>query len=148
MPWQHCEADLADDVTECPSCGTAKATWTLQWNQTREFRVTRATVVNVELVNGADEPVEGERYEATFADESTVEGTLDDLGKARIEASAAGLVTLCFPDQPAGRVELLGEPEASEEAEADYHEFVVGVQRPLRQLARPFLAALTFVVYA
>lgn len=39
MPWTCCDAELSDDEPECPSCGKAKAKWTVRFDRTRVFNL-------------------------------------------------------------------------------------------------------------
>lgn len=54
--------------------------------------------IEIELVDEADRPIAGERYEVTLADGRVVRGSLDAKGLARIERIPPGECQICFPD--------------------------------------------------
>jgi hypothetical protein len=39
VPWSCCGEELSDDAPECPSCGKAKARWTVRFDRTRVFNL-------------------------------------------------------------------------------------------------------------
>lgn len=54
--------------------------------------------IEIELLNEAEEPVPGERFEITMPDGRIARGSLDENGLARIEGTAPGNCEVCFPD--------------------------------------------------
>jgi|JRYH01.1.fsa_nt_gb hypothetical protein len=53
--------------------------------------------IEIELVDEADNPVGGERYEVTLPDGRVASGTLDGEGWARVEGFKPGSCKVCFP---------------------------------------------------
>lgn len=54
--------------------------------------------IEIELVDEADQPVAGQRYEITLPDGSVAKGTLDAHGFARIDGIDPGTCEVTFPD--------------------------------------------------
>ncbi len=105
MPWEHCGAELHDDAATCPSCGADKAHWTLQWEATRTFTVSRRRLVRLEVLDEAGDPLSGEPYRLVFPDGSDARGEVDAGGFAK--AAVPDEVTTCavlFPHRQAGTV--------------------------------------------
>jgi hypothetical protein len=109
VPWSHCEREVGD-AEACPACGVTKAQWTVQFNVTREFRVTRRPALRL-LVVGPDgeRPVAGEPFRVELPGGQVVEGTTDELGTGKVQAPAAGECGVAFPRQGAGAVRLDGQ---------------------------------------
>lgn len=120
MPWSHCEhADLPDSEP-CPSCGAAKEQWTVEFNVTRELRIQRRPSLKVVLYDEDGEtPLAGERYAVELPDGRRVEGTLDELGSARVAHDGRGECTISFPDRVAGGVVAHADADSPEEAPAE-----------------------------
>jgi type VI secretion system secreted protein VgrG len=55
------------------------------------------TWIEIELINEADEPVPGERYELLLPDGKTRTGSLDANGKAHVDGLEPGTCQICFP---------------------------------------------------
>ncbi len=66
--------------------------------QTDEERARKTSWIAIELVDEKRNPVSGERYQITLADDSVVEGTLDDKGYARLEGIDPGNCKITFPE--------------------------------------------------
>lgn len=66
--------------------------------QTDEERAKKTSWIAIELVDEEKNPVPGERYQITLADDSVVEGTLDDKGYARVEGIDPGNCKITFPE--------------------------------------------------
>src|SRR5258706_15631167 len=98
MPWAHCATDLSDDVAACPACGMSKTQWTVGFEATRTFKLSRRAMLNLELADADGAPVASEAYRATFADGRTVDGALDEGGRAVVPATVGGPVSVTFPD--------------------------------------------------
>lgn len=97
MPWEHCGAAVADDVG-CPSCGLTKEQWSIKFDATRTFRVSRkpAALLNVELLDLDGCPVPREPFEAVLGDAAPLAGATDESGRASGPCAAARF-TLTFP---------------------------------------------------
>jgi uncharacterized protein len=54
-------------------------------------------VVDIKLVDDAGQPIPGERYQVTLPDGTTLEGTVDDAGRARLEGLPRGNYKVTFP---------------------------------------------------
>jgi hypothetical protein len=54
--------------------------------------------IEIELIDEADEPVAGERYEVTLPDGSVAKGSLDSKGFARIDGIDPGECQISWPD--------------------------------------------------
>lgn len=54
--------------------------------------------IEIELVDEADAPVAGQRYEITLPDGRVAKGTLDSKGLARIDGIEPGTCQVSFPD--------------------------------------------------
>ena len=70
MPWEHCENEVLDDA-ECPVCGITKETWTVVFNLTREFVVTRRPVLRMVIA----QPLVEAGREGEFDIIATVKGS-------------------------------------------------------------------------
>ena len=53
--------------------------------------------IEIEMVDEDDKPVTGMAYRITLADDSVVEGTLDDKGLARVDGIEPGTCKITFP---------------------------------------------------
>jgi hypothetical protein len=53
--------------------------------------------IEIELLDEVGEPVPGEKYRVTLPDGSVREGTLDAVGRARLEGHAPGTCQVSFP---------------------------------------------------
>ncbi|MCO5169825.1 MAG: peptidoglycan-binding protein [Planctomycetes bacterium] len=115
MPWEHCGQDGIGDSDVCPACGVAKAAWTVEWNLTRNFRVTRRPTLRLEVVRGPDDaPVAGTPWSVEVG-EQTRGGWTDELGKATVPGVADGAeCVVTFPAWAPG--ELLA-PDGAERLE-------------------------------
>lgn len=142
MPWEHCgNAELGDDAV-CPGCGIAKAAWTVEWNVTRNFRVTRSSGLRLEVVKGAEgAPVAGLAFFVIIGDRR-VSGVTDELGKATVPGVPDGAeVTLGFPGRGPG--ELIA-PEGAEPLEEEASDAALGLGsegEEVRALQRQLAAA-------
>lgn len=113
MPWEHCEVEILDDEP-CPSCGTTKDAWTLQFDVTRSFKVTRRPRARFVLLDErSGEPLVGAPFELRFPDGSQAEGVSDEYGQANVGAPAKGAYELRLPRSAPGDV-LSVEPEVAE----------------------------------
>ena len=54
--------------------------------------------IEIELVDEADQPVQGERYRIILPDGTVRKGTLDSKGKAHIEGISPGNCKITFPN--------------------------------------------------
>jgi phage protein D len=54
-------------------------------------------VVDIRLVDDAGKPIPGERYEVTLPDGTTIDGAVDDAGRARLEGLPRGNYKVTFP---------------------------------------------------
>lgn len=106
MPWQHCSAELSDEVANCPSCGQDKQSWTVEFQVTRTFRVTRRPTVRFELVARDGAPIDGAEFRVTLPDGEVVEGRTDEFGAARVAAPQGGTCRVVFPGRRG--VQLVG----------------------------------------
>ncbi|MCO5169578.1 MAG: hypothetical protein M9894_24825 [Planctomycetes bacterium] len=97
MPWEHCGQSVADDIG-CPTCGLTKAQWSVKFDATRTFRLSRrpAAMLNVELVDVDGEPVHHEGLRAVLPDGQEVVTATDLAGRA-VVSCAAGQYTVEFP---------------------------------------------------
>lgn len=115
MPWSHCNAaEIADDAP-CPECGAAKESWTLEFQVTREFKVRRAPVLRLVLLDPEEVGVASEPYRVELPGGQVVEGELDEEGCARHQLQQAGECMISFPRRGAGRVVPYLPPEEREE---------------------------------
>lgn len=105
MPWEHCDATVSDDAP-CPACGTTKAQWTIDFKVTRQFRVTRRTVLRLSVLGPGEEPLTGAAWTVDLPDGRRVEGALDDLGTAKTPCPATGRCVVTFPGRPPGSLTL------------------------------------------
>src|SRR5688572_15958189 len=96
MPWEHCGAPVPDDQP-CPGCGITKQSWTVEWNATRTFAVTRRPIVRVVLTDPDEAPIAGEPFSVTFADGSEASGETDEVGAGKVQAPGPGACTLRLP---------------------------------------------------
>lgn len=117
MPWTHCDLELTDDQTSCPSCGATKASWTLELDSTRAFTIARAPGIGLKVIAGEDRPVAGEPFEVELPDGSVVEGETDSNGAARVRVPDGGRCRLTFTARPAGQVTRL--PDEGEETSGE-----------------------------
>lgn len=113
MPWEHCDQPLNDDQP-CPACGITKASWTVEFQATRTFKVTRragGTALRFAVLAGDDErAVPGVNWRLVREGQPELLGETDELGTARVEAGP-GAHALDLPDLR--RDDLLGvAPEA------------------------------------
>lgn len=105
MPWEHCGQPVLDDQP-CPACGVDKATWTLEWNATRTFKVTKRPIVRFELLGEGGEPVVDEPFAVTLPDGSVVEGRTDELGQGKVPSPDAGDCLVRLTARDADEVEV------------------------------------------
>jgi hypothetical protein len=105
VPWTHCDAELTDDVAECPTCGSPKANWTVAVNVTRTLVVslpkrrkkkTAWLAVRVQRDDGAR--LAGVRYRVVLPDGLGREGTLDAEGQLRIDDLYSGECVVTFTE--------------------------------------------------
>lgn len=96
MPWEHCGQTVPDDAP-CPACATSKEQWTLEFDVTRTFKVSRRASVRLALEDPAGEPVAGEPYEVELPGGQLVTGELDELGQATVPMSNDGSFLVSFP---------------------------------------------------
>ena len=91
-PWTCCnDSELLPDNFTCPDCGQTKASYTLRFQKTRVFQISRkGRSLELQLVDAEGNPVGGEDYWVQFPNEKTVEGTLDKDGYAKIKVPVAG----------------------------------------------------------
>lgn len=64
---------------------------------TPEEEAEKTAWIEIELVDEADQPVPGERYEITLPDGTVASGTLDDRGFARVDGITPGTCQVTFP---------------------------------------------------
>jgi len=65
----------------------------------QEAKNTKTSWIEFELVDGDGVPVAFEPYSVQLPDGSTVEGTLDAQGRARVEGIDPGNCKICYPNQ-------------------------------------------------
>lgn len=119
MPWTHCDRSMQDDEV-CPVCQITKAQWTIEFNLTRTFVITRRPLIKVELTNLDDEPVPSEVIEVVFPERSgRADVALDADGRHKVVATQPGLCTLTFPYWAEGEVVQRAEEEAQDEEAQD-----------------------------
>lgn len=96
MPWEHCGQSVADDVP-CPVCALSKEQWSIKFDATRTFKVTRkpGAMLNVELVDLDLEPVHQEPFRAVLPDKKDITGVTDLEGRSNIK-SPGGKSTVDF----------------------------------------------------
>ena len=103
-PWNCCGNELADDI-DCSECGKSKKAWTLRFNKTRVFHLSKARAANswleVELDDADGEPVAGEPYELLRDGDVVRFGNLDDDGVARLKDLTKGSYEVRFPQRDA-----------------------------------------------
>jgi hypothetical protein len=58
----------------------------------------KSSWIEIELIGEDDSPVVGQAYRLLLADNTVIEGTLDEKGLARIEGIEPGTCRLTFPD--------------------------------------------------
>ncbi len=86
MPWKHCGEDLHDDALTCPACGAEKASWTVEFNATRQLTVRRRhKMLRIQLLGPGDLPVGGAAFRVEWPGADPVEGTLDEEGFAKVQ---------------------------------------------------------------
>lgn len=66
--------------------------------QTEEEKEEKKSWIEIEMVDEEDNPVPGEKYRITLADNSVAEGTLDEKGFARVEGIESGNCKVTFPN--------------------------------------------------
>jgi hypothetical protein len=66
--------------------------------ETDEEKAKKKSWIEIEMVDEEKNPVPGERYRITLADETVAEGTLDDKGFARVEGIEPGTCKITFPE--------------------------------------------------
>lgn len=115
MPWEHCGQAGIGDSEVCPACGIAKAAWTVEWNLTRNFRVTRRPTLRLEVVRGADEAPVANAPWSVEVGERTLGGWTDELGKATVPGVADGAE--CVVTFPAWAPDELIAPDGAEALE-------------------------------
>lgn len=104
MPWQHCEQTIADD-RGCPTCGTSKEQWTVEFNVTRPLRVQRRATLLLSLIDPRGAAVPGEPFRVEGPDGATLhEGELDELGRASVRAPDGGVAVVVLPRRLPGDV--------------------------------------------
>lgn len=104
MPWEHCGSALADDAS-CPGCGIRKEAWTVEFDVTRTFKVTRRSAhLRLALLDAAGQPVVDEPYRVTLPEGAVVEGRLDEFGTARVSAVEGATCRAAFPARERGQV--------------------------------------------
>lgn len=96
MPWEHCGQSVSDDVA-CPVCALTKAQWSIKFDATRTFKVTRkpGAMLNLELVDLDLAPVHHEPFRAVLQDKQDIVGVTDLEGRSNIK-SPAGKTTVDF----------------------------------------------------
>lgn len=91
MPWTHCDLDLHDDQSSCPTCGQSKDQWTVELGRTRTISIqTRRALFRFVLVDAAEEPVPRRPFELRVTDGTWHAGELDDDGFAKVPSPAEG----------------------------------------------------------
>lgn len=92
MPWDHCDAtEIADDQS-CPKCGIDKTAWSMEWNVTRRFQLSRkkkGQFLKLRLIDADDGEVADEPYEVELPDGKVVKGKTDDYGYAKVAVPTA-----------------------------------------------------------
>lgn len=96
MPWEHCGQSVADDVS-CPTCALSKAQWSIKFDATRTFQVSRrpAAMLNLELIDLDLEPVHHEAFRGVLPGGKEITGVTDVEGRSII-SSPAGKYTVDF----------------------------------------------------
>lgn len=120
MPWDHCGNTINDDDL-CPGCGLSKQNWTIEFDVTRSFKVTRRHVAKFALLDDDDEePLPQASYRVRFPEGTEREGRVDEYGYAKEPAPAAGTYELILPRVAPGDVAgVEPEPEGQGEVELD-----------------------------
>lgn len=115
MPWEHCGQSVPDD-SGCPTCGLTKEQWSIKFDATRTFRLSRkpGAMLNLELVDVEGEPVPQEGYRAVLPDGQEITNATDAEGRSTMSC-AAGKYVVAFPN--IDRSQLVP-PDGAEEAEA------------------------------
>lgn len=102
MPWEHCGQPLNDDQP-CPACGVTKASWTVEFQATRTFKVTRkagGAALRFAVLAGegaAERAVPGVNWRLVREGAPELAGETDELGTSRVDAGP-GAHALDLPD--------------------------------------------------
>lgn len=116
MPWTHCGQEVRDDVS-CPTCGLSKAEWSVAWERTRAFQLSRSREATVALKfrlrTQAGALVAGERFEATLSDGKVVGGETTRYGLGKATTAVPGWGQVRLPGRAPAAVEgASADPEA------------------------------------
>lgn len=104
MPWEHCAAAITDETTVCPACGATKASWTVEFEATRTFRVARRPTLRFELLTRSDAAVADEPFVVTLPGGEVVEGRTDEFGFAKVVSPTEGPCRVSFPSRRGTRL--------------------------------------------
>lgn len=98
MPWTCCnESEVLPDNLTCPDCGKTKASYTIRFQKTRVFKISRkGQTLELELIDHAGDPVPDAPYWVKFPNDEIVEGTLDEEGYVKLKAPAPGMCQVKF----------------------------------------------------
>lgn len=125
MPWEHCGQTVTDD-TSCPVCALSKEQWSIKFNATRTFQVSRKqAMLNLELIDLDQEPVHQEAFRAVPATGKELAGATDLEGRS-IVGVPAGKATVDFLHLKAKQ---LVKPETAEPAAKVAARFLVPTGR-------------------
>lgn len=139
MPWEHCGAALAD--TDACACGMTKDRWTVEFEVTRTFQVKRGPpALRLTVVDARERPLANEPFRVEADGAPAVEGTLDELGTAKV--ARAGACRVVFPRLRARDLAAWDADGAAPEVVADAPAtFACAAGRALRLRRRPLHSA-------